>query len=345
MIHNKPIIFSTPCYDRLRKAVELSGYFVHGKVERASFPDGERYHRLLTNVEDRQVAIIGGTHTAQECEELEHLVNALHDYGALRLRIAVPLFGYSTMERAVKPGEFVKAKYLARKLSALPQAPLGNKFYFIDLHVSGLAHYLEGQVVPKHLYAKQLVIEAAFELASEFRRNACPLIMASRALTVEAGDPCSSYPGFVLASTDAGRMKWVESLAKEMGVRPAFAFKRRLSGEQTETLGVGGSPVDDAYVIIYDDMCRSGSSIKRAARAYMEAGAAGVAAIFTHGILPGNSLAGLREERFGNRELFTSVVTTDTHPRVLDLKQDRFFRVKSIAPLLAENLRTQAPRF
>ena len=43
---------------------------------------------------------------------------------------------------------------------------------------------------------------------------------------------------FILASTDAGRAKWVESLANDLGVGAAFILKRRLKGDVTEVSAV-----------------------------------------------------------------------------------------------------------
>src|SRR4029079_19591324 len=93
-------------------------------------------------------------------------------------------------------------------LSAIPPAAAGNRVFLVDLHAEGIPHYFEGGVRPVHVYAKSVVVEAARRLAG--------------------GDD------IVLACTDAGRAKWVESLANEMGVPASFVFKRRLDGSHTE---------------------------------------------------------------------------------------------------------------
>ena len=45
----------------------------------------------------------------------------------------------------------------------------------------------------------------------------------------------------MLACTDAGRAKWVESLANDLGVPAAFVYKRRLDGEHTEVTARAGA--------------------------------------------------------------------------------------------------------
>jgi ribose-phosphate pyrophosphokinase len=136
---------------------------------------------------------------------------------------------------------------------------------------------------------------------------------------------------FVLACTDAGRAKWVESLANDLQVPAAFVYKRRLDGDNTEVTGVSAQ-VAGKRVVIYDDMIRTGGSLINAAKAYQGAGAARIDAIATHGVLPGESIAKLRATG-----LFGQIVVTNSHPRAAALA-DQFLIVESIAPLLIEHL-------
>jgi ribose-phosphate pyrophosphokinase len=224
--------------------------------------------------------------------------------GARRLTLVVPYFGYSTMERAVKSGEVVTAKTRARLLSAVPHAQGGNRILLLDLHQEGIPHYFEGDLTAVHVYAKP-VTTAAIR-----RVGASP----------GGGD-------FVLACTDAGRAKWVQSLANDLGVQPSFVFKRRLDGEQTEVTAVSAQ-VAGKRVVIYDDMIRTGGSLLSAARAYRAAGASSLAAVATHGVLPGESLKKIRDSG-----LFSAVVCTDSHPRARELAPQfaGFFAVEPVA--------------
>ena len=109
--------------------------------------------------------------------------------------------------------DFVTAKTRARLLSSIPVAAAGNRVVLMDLHADGITHYFEGAIRPVHVYAKPVVIEL---------------------LGLGGQD-------FVLACTDAGRAKWVESLANEIGVPASFVLKRRLSGSQTEVTAVSAA--------------------------------------------------------------------------------------------------------
>ncbi len=305
---DKPLVFSTSSYDYL--AAEIRGLtgFDKGYIERKTFKDGERYHRIETPVVDREVIVVSGTVSDEETMELFDIGNAIVDSGALCLVVVLPYFGYSTMERAVKYGEAVKAKYRARLLSSIPRASLANRFYMLDLHSEGIPHYFEFGAQTMHVYAKDLVIRAIRELAEL--------------------EGCSE---FVIGSTDAGRSKWVESLSRDLNMHPAFAFKRREEADKTFSLGVHG-PVENAAVIIYDDMIRSGSSLLNAGKAYRAAGARSLSVVATHGVFPGNSL-----EEIQSSGLFNRIIVTDSHPRAVNLNNG-FLRIKSISGVFASHL-------
>lgn len=299
-----PLVFSTAVYDYLRTAIAAAGGWEVGVVQRETFPDGEHYSRLHTDPADRDVILVGGTIDDRSTLELYDLACGLVAEGAYRLRLVIPYFGYSTMERSVQPGEIVVAKTRARLLSSIPQASHGTQVFLLDLHVASIAHYFEGGIRPVHVYAKQLVTAAARKLGGD---------------------------DFVLACTDAGRAKWVESLANDLGVEAAFVYKRRISGTETHVTGISAH-VAGKRVVIYDDMIRTGGSLITAAQAYRDAGAASISAVATHGVFPGDSLARIRASN-----LLGQLAITDSHPRAVALASD-YLTVSSCAALLSEHL-------
>lgn len=299
------LVFSTQSYAYLRDDLVRAAGLDLGLIEVATFPDGERYQRVVTPVSGRDVVLVGGTVSDTDTLELFDLACSIVKYGARSLALLIPYFGYSTMERAVKAGEVVTAKTRARLFSAIPMAAAGNRVFLLDLHSEGLPHYFEGGIRPIHVYAKPVVVELARRFGGE---------------------------GMVLACTDAGRAKWVESLANEMGVPASFVFKRRLDGSHTEVTAMSAA-VSGKSVVIYDDMIRTGGSLISAARAYKTAGAARLTAIATHGVFPGDAL-----ERLGATGLFSAIACTDTHPRARELA-GASLHVASVADVLASALK------
>ncbi len=346
MSEKKPLLFCTASYEYLKNDMLASSRFTDGQIARGTsksgpifedrpFPDGERYHRIMTDVADHEVVLVGGTIDDRETMELLDLGQAIVEKGALSLLLVVPYFGYSTMERQVQPGEVVKAKNRARLLSSIPPASFRNRIYLLDLHSEGIPHYFENSLVAVHIYARDLIITAIMDVMEEWQQSksvAHSVAKRSNASGINWLDDAH----FTLASTDAGRAKWVESLAQDMAgrgcpVHPAFIIKRRISGTETEVADISAD-VQGKFVAIYDDMVRTGGSAIKAARAYLDKGAAGIALICTHGVLPADSL-----QRLKDSGCFFKIVVSDSHPRAVDLRDD-FLKVVPIANLLVENL-------
>jgi len=299
------IVFSTAGYDYFADELASAGSFARGSVERSLFPDGEHYLRVATDVLDRDVIVAGGTISDVATLELYDLACTVVENGATTLSLVVPWFGYATMDRASKPGEAVTAKTRARIFSSIPAAKLGNQILLLDLHSEGIPHYFEGSLHPVHVSAKPIIEELARELGGD---------------------------RFVIGSTDAGRAKWVATLAYDLRVPAAFVYKRRLGPEETEVMAVS-MKFDGETVVIYDDMIRTGGSLLNAARAYRDAGAGRLVAIATHGVFPAAAFHELKTSG-----LFDAIATTNSHPHTLALREHGLI-VRSVAELFCRYLR------
>lgn len=275
------LLFATRAYKDLAESLAGHHRLERGEVERKVFGDGELYQRFVSDVRDRDVMVLGGTCDEYNALEVFDLACGVVHQGARTLRLVLPYFGWSTQERASQPGEIVTAKTRAIMLSAIPRAREGNQIVLLDLHTPGIEHYFEGSLRTLHLTAKALVTERIRCLSG----------------------------AVVLACTDAGRAKWVESLANEAGVEAAFVYKRRGASGDPAITGVNAD-VRGKHVVIYDDMIRSGGSLVAACEAYAGAGASEISAIATHGVFPGDSLTKLL-----NRGVLTSLAVTDSHPQ------------------------------
>jgi ribose-phosphate pyrophosphokinase len=299
----KKLLFTTTTYEYLVQGFVDAGDFELGEVERRTFPDGELYRRVVNDPWARDVVLLGGTPHDLDWLEVYDLGCAISRAGARSLSIVMPYFGYSTMERAVKTGEVVTAKTRARLISAIPPCEGGTRTFLFDLHTDGVEFYFSDAHVTHHVYGSPLIIETIREVAGD--------------------------GNFVLGATDAGRAKWVESLARKLQCSPAFVYKSR--DATTGALAVTGinADVSGKTVVIYDDMIRTGSSLLQAAKAYRDAGATDVHAVASHLVLPGDAL-----DKLLAAGLVDSVNGTDSHPASGDVKT-RGGVVTSVAPLLA----------
>ena len=186
----KPLLFATQRYGYLAAEIaRLTGWEPRQRHAQDVPSDGEHFTCASTPTPaDRDVMLIGGTVDDAATLEIYDLACGLVTGGAYRLSLAMPFFGYSTMERSIRSGEVVTAKTRARLLSSIPMASRGTQVFLLDLHVAAIAHYFEGAIRPIHVYGKSLVIAAARRLGGD---------------------------SFVLACTDAGRAKWVVEFARE----------------------------------------------------------------------------------------------------------------------------------
>jgi ribose-phosphate pyrophosphokinase len=202
-------------------------------------------------------------------------------------------------------GEIVKAKNRALLFSSLPMCAETNKIYLLDLHSEGLPYYFDRDIRCKHLYCKKVIMDIASSIGGD---------------------------DFVLASTDAGRAKWVESLANDLHVRSAFVYKQRISGSETIVTGVNAD-VKNKKVLIYDDMIRTGGSLRQAAQVYQAAGAKEIIAIATHGLFNDNAL-----DKIAEQGILKSVYVTNTHPNSLAYNHT-LLKVSSISSIIFEALK------
>jgi ribose-phosphate pyrophosphokinase len=161
-----------------------------------------------------------------------------------------------------------------------------------------------------------------------------PVHISARALVKTAARKLGGAD-FVLACTDAGRAKWVQNLADEMGIPASFVLKRRMDGDKVELTAVSAH-VDNRSVVIYDDMIRTGNSLITAGQAYREAGARKMSVVVTHGVFPGDALKKLQDSK-----LFDKIMCTDSHPRAVQLQGD-FLEVTTVGTLLANAIKQQS---
>jgi len=304
------LLFATPNYEYLADDLCRVGGFERGTIERRSFPDGEIYRRVVDDPWGRHVVLLGGTPADGDWLDVYDLGCAIARAGARSLSIVMPYFGYATMERAVKTGEVVTAKTRARLISAIPSCEGGTRTFLFDLHTDGIEFYFSDTHVTHHVYGAPLINELVRELVTE----------------EGAGDR------FVLGATDAGRAKWVESLALGLGCPPAFVYKRRDPTHGGLTVTGVNADVEGKCVIIYDDMIRTGSSLIQAASAYRGAGATSVHAVATHLVLPNDAV-----ERILGSGLIDTINGTNSHPN--SAKIGPRGRVVSVAELLTRAIK------
>lgn len=306
------LIFSTSSSRYFAELIaEKLGAAKLGDIETLTFAGSEKYYRIgVDNKIDlmgKDVIFVGSTHTDEDLLEIIRVGSALAGYGAKRRIFVIPFLGYSTMERAVRPGEVVTAKVNARLLSSIPNSGLGNSFLMLDLHSAGIVHYFEGDCLRSELYAESVLADSIKSVGPK---------------------------DFMFASADMGRPLWVQSFAKRFGTEVAFIKKSR-NFEKTKVLNVIGD-VRDKNVFIYDDMCRSGGTLLNAAEAYLNQGAKSVSAVISH--LAFNDASIIKKLE---KSLLTRIIGTNSHPMSQNsaVRKSKKFIVVDVSGVFAEAIR------
>lgn len=303
-------LLSSKSYLPLKQNIlKQSPLFQDINVETQTFPDGEHYYRLTEpeKIAGRPAVFICGTISDAAIMEAYNLSCVLVRESCSSLHLVIPYFGYSTMERAIKPGEAVTAKNIARLFSSIPLSAQGNYIYMIDLHSLGTQYYFEQNIHPIHLTTEPIIDRMIADLRQQNTK-------------------------LVLASADMGRAKWIEKLSNRLGLEGAYIMKKRLSGSETVVEALNAD-VKGKDVLIFDDMIRSGGSIINAAKAYKSIGAEKIYVACVHGVFVADAIEKLKQSK-----LINGILCTNTHARTNSLN-DRFVKVYDISTIITRGLK------
>lgn len=235
-----------------------------GEHEEREFEDGEHKARPLQSEAGNDVYIIQSLHgepgfnANDKLLRVLFLAGAIRDAGAARLTVIAPYICYSRKDRRTKPFDPLTNRYVAQLFEAMS----------VDRVACLDAHNL-----------------AAFENA--YRRPAVHL--SAHAMFADYFSTAIAHDKPVaVASPDTGGIKragkFLEILERRLDRPVDFAFmeKRRSEGVVTGSKVVG--EVKGRSVMLIDDLIASGGTLKRAAEAFLNAGAVEVFAAATHGI-------------------------------------------------------------
>lgn len=126
----------------------------------------------------------------------------------------------------------------------------------------------------------------------------------------------------IVVSPDVGSNKMARRFAEELKLDLAIVDKRRVNAQKVEVYALIGD-VKGKQVILVDDICSTGSTLKTAANVCRKEGAKGVFAVISHGLMIGGS----------QLEGIDRIFTTNSVPQPKDAKH---LQVVSVAPLLAQ---------
>lgn len=237
-----------------------------GRVEARSFPDGERYVRILDAVRGPAI-VVQTTFPPQHLTELFLLLDAARRAGATTLTAVVPYLAYMRQDRVFQAGEALSAAVIAKSISALC-----DRVVTVDPH-------------------KPEVLKL-FTVPSEAVRADGPIAQELKDRKVD-----------VVLAPDAGAFERAASVAKLCGAAVDQLEKTRIDSQtvrmKPKTLDVAGK-----RVAIVDDIISTGSTMATAVGLLRQAGATTTYVVGVHGLFLAN--AEERLKKAGVEEILTT---------------------------------------
>ncbi len=298
-VHKLVLVANEASTPLATKVADLLG-IEFSEMIRKRFSDGERYHAFPTDIAEKDLVIIGATHSDESHQEVLDLIQGGRYWNAASINVVIPFLGYSTMERA-RPDSREIPKGITRTRQIFRARP--TFVSFIDLHSESVMHAHAGEIRTKHIWTDRLVVEKV------------------RSLKLD---------DFVLVSPDYGFSKRVARLASLLDCPHTAADKDRYDTDKTIVSQVS-SVVKGRSAIVCDDMIRTGGSIIQTANRCLDAGARDVCVLATHLVLSGDARQKFRQSRIAR------VIGSDSYPGV---QTDELVDVYSVAPLIRKVLKS-----
>ena len=267
------------------------------------FADEEVFVEINENVRGEDVFVIQSTSfpANDNLMELLIMIDALRRASARRITAVVPYFGYARQDRKPGPRTPISAKLVANIITTAG----ANRVLSVDLHA--------GQ------------IQGFFDIPTDNLYGA-PVMSAD--IQARFGDR-----NIMVVSPDVGGVVRARALAKRLDNAPlAIVDKRRERAGESEVMNIIGD-VEGRFCILIDDIVDSAGTLCNAAGALKAAGAAGVVAYCTHGVLSGGAVA-----RVEGSEL-TELVITDSIIAPDSVAEAKKVRLLTIAPLVGEAIK------
>ncbi len=267
------------------------------------FADEEVFVEIHENVRGEDVFVLQSTSGPANDNLMELLIciDALKRASAKRITAVVPYFGYARQDRKPGPRTPISAKLVANLITTAG----ADRVLSVDLHAGQIQGFFD--IPTDNLYAAPVM----------------------------AADIQSRFPleNLMVVSPDVGGVVRARALSKRLNNVPlAIVDKRRERAGESEVMNIIGD-VKGRFCILIDDIVDSAGTLCNAAAALREAGAEGVAAYVTHGVLSGGAVARV------DGSALTELVITDSILPTAAVHESGKVRLLPIAPLLGEAIK------
>ena len=267
------------------------------------FADEEIFVEVQENVRGQDVFIIQSTSFPANDNLMELLIitDALRRASAKRITAVVPYFGYARQDRKPGPRTPISAKLVANLITTAG----ANRVLSVDLHADQIQGFFD--IPTDNLYGAPVM---SADIQARFPRE-----------------------NLMVVSPDVGGVVRARALAKRLDNAPlAIVDKRRERAGESEVMNIIGD-VEGRFCVLIDDMVDSAGTLCNAAGALKAAGALGVVAYCSHGVLSGGAIARVEGSAL------TELVVTDSILAPETMASSTKVRQLTIAPLVGEAIK------
>lgn len=301
------LLFSGNSNRSLASAIASHLHVELGRARIGRFNDGEISIKIDENVRNKEIFIIQPTCPSEmgsvndNLMEVFLLARALERASARSITAVIPYYGYARQDRKSAPRVPISAADVAMLLEEGGIA----RVVTVDLHCGQIQGFFRNIPVD-NLYASTMFVP----------------YFAQK----ELHNP-------VIVSPDAGGVERAKKFLESLGqygtqAHMAIISKQRAAAGLVESMQLIGD-VQDADVIIVDDICDTGGTLIKAADLLKERGARRVFAAITHPLFSGGAM-----DKIGASSSLDEMVVSDTIP--LKGYVPHNIHVVSVAPLIAE---------
>ncbi|MSQ79128.1 MAG: ribose-phosphate pyrophosphokinase [Flavobacteriaceae bacterium] len=269
-----------------------------GDLSFLKFSDGEYQPSINETVRGCDVFFIQSTYPPiDNMMELLMMIDAAKRASAHYITAVIPYFGYARQDRKDKPRVSIGSKLMADLLTAAG----ASRMMTMDLHAGQIQGFFNIPV--DHLDASVIFIPYIQELGLE---------------------------NLTIAAPDMGGTTRARYFARILGADLVICNKERRQANEIAGMTVIGE-VENANVVIVDDMIDTGGTLCKAAQMLREKGAKSVRAVCTHPVLSGKAYDNI------DNSMLEELIVTDTIP----LKQASLkIRQLTVAKLFSDAIRS-----
>ncbi|HEX8289712.1 MAG TPA: ribose-phosphate pyrophosphokinase [Pyrinomonadaceae bacterium] len=276
-----------------------------GKSSTERFSDGEFNFQIGENIRGMDVFIIQPTcpPTDQNLMELLIMIDTFVRSSAERVTAVIPYFGYARSDKKDRPRVPIAAKLISNLITKAG----AHRVLTIDLHASQIQGFFDIPV--DHLFAAPVFVEY-------FQHN--------------------PIENLIVVAPDTGGAERARAYAKRLDAGLALVDKRREKANVAEVMNVVGD-VRGKNCLIVDDMCDTGGTICKVAKALHDNGANEIYACFSHAVLSGRAIDNIAGSHI------KKVIVTNTIPlcnKGEALQAEGRIEVLNVAKLLASAIRS-----